>query len=277
MYNQQKLQLIRALLKKRAEKSFVARLLGNVESLFEYSDVELMGSPEATVVTIVETYLELHHQGVPDDEIFEAIERHRQTTGRGQLPKPLNLDSYIKYRLRIEHRSRKRMNNEEIDFAIFAARNFLVEFLRPSNLPEVTARPPSRALSFEIDPSFQITGNMPDVTQSEPIRAFRAADYMILFLKDVLPVAEQLGSNPMQLRFTYVMIVVDTATRRPVYFVTLEKSMMGANFLCTLNSQGGHANLGVQESLSNEEAFLTKALSLIKQELGVDHIEELKR
>lgn len=126
-------------------------------------------------------------------------------------------------------------------------------------------------------PSFQITGNMPDITQREPARVFRTKDYLILLLKDVPPVGDQCGPNPIQLRFTYVMLVADATTRRPLYLVTLERSMMAANILGTFDGQGRHANLGAQDSLSEENAFVTEALSLIGRELKLDHIEELRR
>jgi hypothetical protein len=133
------------------------------------------------------------------------------------------------------------------------------------------SQPPER------DATFQITGNMPDVTKSQPTRVFRAGQYLILFLKDVPTVAEEISPNPMQLRFTYVMVAVDSQTSRPKFFVTLEKSIAVANMLCTMDANGGHSSLGVQNALAKDDAFVVEALSRMKGELEIDSIEELGR
>ena len=65
-----------------------------------------MGLPEATIVSIVETYWMMEHQTkFSDKEILEAIERHRQILfpESGPMSSPLTLSNYIKYRLHIEH------------------------------------------------------------------------------------------------------------------------------------------------------------------------------
>ena len=97
-----------------------------------------------------------------------------------------------------------------------------------------------------------------------------------MFLKDLPPIAERTGSNPTQLKFTYTMAVYDPSAKKPVFFVTLEQSIMGANFLCTLDMNGNHANLGADKRWSNENDFLKKATSLIKQKLHIEKINEVK-
>lgn len=65
--------------------------------------MQLAGLPESTVVTIVETYAMLKKHDASDQEIFQRIEAHRSSIGSGEMPRPLNLASYIQYRLDLEH------------------------------------------------------------------------------------------------------------------------------------------------------------------------------
>jgi hypothetical protein len=125
-------------------------------------------------------------------------------------------------------------------------------------------------------PPFHIAGNMPDVTKGQPSRAFRTEKHLILFLRDLPPISEQLGPTPFSMRFTYVLVAVDIESQQPVYFVTLEWSGMAKNFLCTIDSSGTHSNLGVQAKLSNEKAFLDKAISILKERLRFRRIQEAK-
>ncbi|GMU22711.1 MAG: hypothetical protein AMXMBFR13_27960 [Phycisphaerae bacterium] len=69
-----------------------------------FSDFQLLASPEGTIVTIVETWLQLIRQGCSEDDAFARIEAHRSSLGKsGTLPSPLTLSSYINYRLDLEH------------------------------------------------------------------------------------------------------------------------------------------------------------------------------
>src|SRR5690606_12556195 len=72
--------------------------------LDSFGVVKLAGLPESTVVTIVETYAILSKQGVAAEDIFQRIEAHRSPTmGSGDMPEPLTLDSYTRYRVNLEH------------------------------------------------------------------------------------------------------------------------------------------------------------------------------
>jgi hypothetical protein len=148
---------------------------------------------------------------------------------------------------------------------VFFEREFASKVLNP------TESEPVKGLGMPI------TGNMPDVTKRQPSRAFQSGRYLILFLKDVPPVAEQIGPNPMNLRFTYVLAVIDTESRQPAYFVTLESSMMGADYLGTIDSSGAHGNYGSVPSLRDERAFVDRALGFVRQHLAIDRIQEVKR
>lgn len=114
--NLNKIELIKNLAKMRVQNDPIASMLGNIDSL---SETMLMGLPEATIVTIVETYWQLRNQELSDKEILEAIENHRASFGdAGTLPSQLTLSNYIKYRVRLEHSHGAPISDNFIDEAI---------------------------------------------------------------------------------------------------------------------------------------------------------------
>ena len=118
--NSDKIELIRNLAKKRVQNDPIASMLGDIDNL---SEVMLMGLPEATIVTIVETWAILRKQGMGEEEILKRIEAHRASFGdHGDLPKPLTLKNYIKYRLNLEHGHGAPISEKFIDYAIKAAK-----------------------------------------------------------------------------------------------------------------------------------------------------------
>lgn len=65
--------------------------------------LQLAGLPESTIATIVESYGALKKRGESDEEIFLRIESHRAQIGSGDIPEPLTLESYVQYRIDVEH------------------------------------------------------------------------------------------------------------------------------------------------------------------------------
>jgi hypothetical protein len=93
----------------------------NIEQIEKWPEILLMSIPEATIVSIVQTYWMIKHQtGASDREILDAIERHRKTLfpESGPMPSPLTLSSYIKYRLNMELSYGVPISSEFIDQAI---------------------------------------------------------------------------------------------------------------------------------------------------------------
>jgi len=113
-----KIKLIENLAKMRFQNDPIAEVFSVVEYIDSLSDTKLMALPEATIVTIVETYWQSKNQGLSDKETFEAIENHRAIIGAGTIPSPLTLSTYIKYRVGLEHSGIAPISENFIDEAI---------------------------------------------------------------------------------------------------------------------------------------------------------------
>src|SRR5438552_317809 len=99
-----KMDLIRTLLKARLRADQMAQLAGVTPDLVDQqSDEDVLGTPEATIVTIVESYISLKRLGIPESDILARIEKHRSMIGAGTLPTPLTLQSYVRYRVSLEY------------------------------------------------------------------------------------------------------------------------------------------------------------------------------
>ena len=117
------MELIRNLAKTRVQNDPVASMSGDVASILRDIDslpeIELMGLPEATIITIVKTYWQLKTEGLSDEKIFEAIENHRARfdDDTAILPSQLTLSNYIKYRVRLEHHGDSIIRDNLIDIS----------------------------------------------------------------------------------------------------------------------------------------------------------------
>ena len=115
--------LIKNLAKERIKADPLAESMGFSESMIDtLGTIELMGIPEAAIVTIVETYALSLKSGAPEKAILNHIENHRSQLGTGSMPSPLNLESYIKYRIKIEHEHGAPISEEFVSSAISKTR-----------------------------------------------------------------------------------------------------------------------------------------------------------
>lgn len=97
--------LIRSLVKKRVSNDPMASRMGFDARMVDSLDaLQLISTPEGSIVTIVETYALMKKQGASDQHIFDGIEAHRSTIGNGAMPSPLDLESYAQYRIAVECR-----------------------------------------------------------------------------------------------------------------------------------------------------------------------------
>ena len=121
-----KLNLIRQLVKRRIENDPVLKEKYAGKGAPKVDDIPemvLMGLPEGTIVSIVETYWMMKFKASSSDkEILELIELHRSTQVPNPegttMPSPLTVSNYIKYRLHIEHSHGVPISNEFVDECI---------------------------------------------------------------------------------------------------------------------------------------------------------------
>ena len=119
-----KMKLIRSLLKKRiySDPYLKQRYINeDVPRIEDIPETALIGLPEGTIVTIVETYwMKKKSSSLSDKEILEGFERLRKNVfpRSGRMPSPLTLSNHIKYRLKIEHSEGHPLSDKFIDEAI---------------------------------------------------------------------------------------------------------------------------------------------------------------
>jgi hypothetical protein len=115
--------LVRNLAKQRVREDPLAAAMGFNETMIDsLGMMQLAGLPESGIATIVESFVALKKYGVPEPEIFARIEAHRSSIGSGQIPNPLSLESYIRYRVEIEHSHGAPISEEFLAEAIRACR-----------------------------------------------------------------------------------------------------------------------------------------------------------
>lgn len=111
--------LIRGLVKKRVSNDPMASSMGFDARMVDSLDaLELISTPEGTIVTIVETYALMKKQGASDQQIFDGIEAHRSTIGSGVMPSPLDLESYTQYRIAVECRHVMSISSDFVSEAV---------------------------------------------------------------------------------------------------------------------------------------------------------------
>jgi hypothetical protein len=117
-------KLIKNLVKERIGSNPMANSMGFDKNMVDsLTDIQLASLPEATIVTIVETWASLRKQGIPEENILGAIEAHRSSLGdAGDMPSPLTLPNYIKYRIGLEHQHGAPIKEEFINYAISTAK-----------------------------------------------------------------------------------------------------------------------------------------------------------
>ncbi len=120
-----KFDLIRKLLKARLRSDPMAQLAGvNPDEVDSQPDAVVLGTPEGTITTIVETYITMKRQGVSEDQILLLIEEHRSEIGADTVVFPLPLRDYIRYRVSLEHSGSAPVSDDSLDHSIQEALKF---------------------------------------------------------------------------------------------------------------------------------------------------------
>jgi len=86
---------------------------------------ELMLQPEGIIFKIVETHFKLKNQSYSDQEIFAWIEAQRSEFGSERMPKALDLESYVRYRVNIEQEQGITLSDKFIDLAVHYCNMYL--------------------------------------------------------------------------------------------------------------------------------------------------------
>jgi hypothetical protein len=113
-----KVNLIRALLRQRIAIDPTAKRLGQTPAFAdEMPTMMLMGLPEATIVTCVESWAQMRGQRVPDAEIARRI-----ASFRGGAPGATTVEDVIRYRVQAEHGQSGFLPAEHVEWCIREAR-----------------------------------------------------------------------------------------------------------------------------------------------------------
>ena len=120
-----KFDLIRDLIKERLREDPMPAAMGVTPEMIDHQpDQLLVGTPEGTVVTIIETYHALRDAGASLAEALIAIEQHRNKFIPGRMPIAPSLSTYINYRVRLEHADGPKLPAGSIARAMIKATQF---------------------------------------------------------------------------------------------------------------------------------------------------------
>jgi hypothetical protein len=97
---------------------------------------ELWATTEAMILTTLEQYLTLKHDGLSDLDAVQKIEAFRSAFGEDHMPNDLNAKNYLVYRLGIEDPQYLAFGPVILDKAILIAREFAVERIKNSETEE---------------------------------------------------------------------------------------------------------------------------------------------
>lgn len=133
--------LIRAIAALRIRTDPASKMMGYNESMLDKLSMEqIYMLPEASIVTMVETFVELRRKGIPARQVIEAIEQFRAQQFRSlPLPLPNSFFDFVAARIHLEHKSGAQLDEEFIDNAIhISAKVFGLEMEMPDRPPYIT-------------------------------------------------------------------------------------------------------------------------------------------
>jgi len=86
---------------------------------------DLMSQPEGTIFKIVETHFKLKNQSYSDQDIFVWIDAQRSEFGSERMPRALDLESYVRYRVNIEQEQGITLSDKFIGLAVHYCNMYL--------------------------------------------------------------------------------------------------------------------------------------------------------
>lgn len=107
------------------------------DAIARLGKAELASQPESTIVAIVRGYYEFKSNGYADADIYREIEGRREKEyGPEPLPADLNLDTYTRYRLRMEYPGQTALHDPVFVMqAVHRARATLEKEYGPEGMP----------------------------------------------------------------------------------------------------------------------------------------------
>lgn len=250
----QKFALIRKLVEQRAKEGLFSRWFVSVGSM---RDEDLIGLPEATIVTIVEMYSTFARAGLKDQEIFDSIEAQRSMFGVGSDQHPPALLSYVTYRIRLEHDSGRRITDNQIARAVSITQSFIERFCLSDNSGGEQIKP---ATDHDVSPIFMAELPHPEQSKPEVLFKVKGSAGQIAYYENPKTIGEvSTGVRP-PYRYPQVAVLMDDRNLRLIF--RLEQNATGASFLCAIKADGSRANFGPFRPVSRE-AFLKKMDELV--------------
>lgn len=117
--------------------------------------------------------------------------------------------------------------------------------------------------------TYSFPTSMPDITQCEVEHISAISGYEIVLVKNAPTLGETRGGIRSNLKYDFVMAAINPEHSMPEYFVTLESVVTGKSFVCVMDRNGAHQNLGAVNSGYDKYAFSIDALEIIEQEFGL--------
>jgi hypothetical protein len=260
----EKLWLIRKLIEERTKRSLFARWFLNVSDV---DDVTLMGSPEATIVTIVENFHVLREQGASAASALFAIEEQRSITLPRASQIGSDLEAYVRNRVRLEHRSGKQLSDRDISRACFMANALAEKHILQERKPTQAAKAedvpdqPTGA-SEEHKPDFRFALGLPN-PGSQLLATFKNRQGYELYYYERPKTLGEANGFVSPYEYPQVILVLNERDD-PILVVRSEQNPSGTLFLCSLDAKGTHTNWGPISPMSRDD-FAKKASDIAIQ------------
>lgn len=247
-----KLMLVRFLVKERTKGSIFGRWFVDADRL---DAATLMGCPEATVVTIVESYYVRREQGASAASSLSAIEDFRSGTVRGTQRAGSDLETFVRYRVRLEQQSGKRLSDADISRACFLSTALAEKYI---SAQKERVSPPTKPEEHIAD--FRFICELPHREHNRPLGTFKSDQLLMVYYEH----PKSIGAVEAGLEepYQYPQVVLVSGEERPLLIIRSEQNASGSRFLCSLDARGSHTNWGEVAAMSRND-FVKRAGELI--------------
>lgn len=249
----QKLSLVRTLLEERTKRSLFGRLL----KLNYVDDATLIGCPEGTIATIVESYYVIREQGASHEAAVTTIEDHRSTLISGKLRSSAALEDYVRYRVRLEHRGGRQISDTDISRACFIATSVAETLIAKDRLSK---QQPDQSTEHIAD--FVFISELPHRESNRPLGTFKSDEITLVYYE--YPKSNGAVVAEIVSPYKHPQVVVVYGGERALLIIRIEENPSGALFLCSMDAKGNRENWGSVSRMSRNE-FVKKAGEVLMQ------------